>query len=153
MKLNLFGDSYDEPTKKCSKCKQDLQLHMFGKASGGNYLRGECKKCNREIYKSREKAKSTASAVPTNHICPICLRKEDAVKNRGGKKSGTWCCDHDHVSEKFRGWLCHDCNRGIGNLGEDIARLQRSIEYLSDAKKHQETSKLTEFFISDSVSC
>ena len=52
MKLNLFGDSYDEPTKKCSKCKQDLQLHMFGKASGGNYLRGECKKCNRTFIES-----------------------------------------------------------------------------------------------------
>jgi hypothetical protein len=150
--INLFGDSYDEPTKKCSKCKQDLQLHMFGRASGGNYLRGECKKCGREISKSKEKAKSSAYSVPKNHICPICLRAEEAVKNRGGKRSGAWCCDHDHISEKFRGWLCHDCNRGIGVLGEDVDRLKRAIEYLSNAKKLQESANLTEFLILDPVS-
>jgi len=133
--INELFEGLKVDTKRCAKCKQDLPLYMFGKASGGNYLRGECKKCGREICKSREKAKAVASAVPTNHICPICLREEGAVKDRGGKKSGTWCCDHNHVSEKFRGWLCHDCNRGIGNLGEDIARFQRAIEYLTNENR------------------
>ena len=87
--------------------------------------------------------KSVPSA---NKICNyICLVKQVVETILGANVK--------NAVEKFRGWLCHDCNRGIGNLGEDIARLQRSIEYLSDAKKHQETSKLTEFFISDPVSC
>lgn len=123
---------FDEPleTKTCSICEEKKSVTEFGKASGGNYYRGECKKCGYELMKSREKAKATAPPVPDNHICPICTRPEEKVRGRGGKKSGTWCCDHDHDSGHFRGWLCHDCNRGIGNLGDNPEILQRAIDYL-----------------------
>lgn len=38
--------------------------------------------------------------------------------------------DHDHVTGAFRGWLCGDCNTGIGKLGDTIAGLRRAITYL-----------------------
>lgn len=38
--------------------------------------------------------------------------------------------DHDHESGKFRGWLCSNCNTGIGKLGDSIAGLERAIAYL-----------------------
>jgi hypothetical protein len=84
-------------------------------------------------YLRRNKyAKLTAPKIPKNYQCPICQRTEEQVKHRGGKKSGTWCCDHSHVTGLFRGWLCHDCNRGIGNLGDDVERLKRAMEYISE---------------------
>ena len=38
--------------------------------------------------------------------------------------------DHDHTTGRFRGWLCHKCNVGIGLLGDNIEGLQSAIEYL-----------------------
>lgn len=42
--------------------------------------------------------------------------------------------DHDHVTGKFRGWICARCNVGLGLLGDNIEGLQAAIAYLNDAK-------------------
>lgn len=131
----IFNLDIELETKKCSVCEETKPVTEFGKASGGNYYRGECKKCGYDITKAREKAKALAPPIPKNHVCPICKREEELVKGRGGKKSGTWCCDHDHSTGKFRGWLCHDCNRGIGNMGDCVDRLQQAIDYINETKK------------------
>ena len=41
-----------------------------------------------------------------------------------------WQLDHDHVSGEFRGWLCKQCNTGLGNLGDDLDSLLRAVQYL-----------------------
>lgn len=130
--LFVYDDGSEESieTKTCAKCKIILPMTAFGKASGGNYYRGECKACARDLMISREKAKLEAPKIKENHICPICQRTEEQVRNRGGKKSGSWCCDHSHTTGKFRGWICHDCNRGIGNLGDNADRLRRALDYI-----------------------
>ena len=127
---NLFVGA-EVITKLCNICKQHLPEGMFSKASGGNYLRSECKPCTRSLGLARNKAKASAPNIPKNYTCPICNRSEDQVKHKGGKKSGAWCCDHDHETNEFRGWLCHDCNRGIGNFKDDVARLKNAIRYLT----------------------
>ncbi len=38
--------------------------------------------------------------------------------------------DHCHATGKFRGWLCNQCNMGIGALGDNIQGLERALEYL-----------------------
>jgi hypothetical protein len=40
------------------------------------------------------------------------------------------CLDHCHLTGVFRGWLCSQCNCGIGLLGDDIAGLNKAIAYL-----------------------
>lgn len=45
-----------------------------------------------------------------------------------GKKS--MALDHDHVTGKFRGWICHSCNLGIGRPGDTIGGLMRAVTYL-----------------------
>lgn len=119
-------------TKVCSKCSRDLPVANFCKASGGKYLRSECRDCERVLTKVRNEIKKTAPMIPNNHVCPICERSELEVRGRGGKKSGTWCCDHDHSTNKFRGWLCHQCNRALGGMNDDLARLERAMKYLKE---------------------
>ena len=38
--------------------------------------------------------------------------------------------DHCHDTGIFRGWLCMNCNTGIGKLDDSISGLVRAIEYL-----------------------
>lgn len=42
--------------------------------------------------------------------------------------------DHDHKTGAFRGWLCHSCNAGIGQLGDTIEGLERAVAYLRRAQ-------------------
>lgn len=127
--LTLF-EGISEETKICAKCRETLSVTSFSKASGGNYLRSECRQCERDLTFVRKQVKKLALPAPKNHMCPICQRTSEQVLGEGGKKSGEWCCDHDHSTNKFRGWLCHSCNRALGNFVDDIGRLERAIEYL-----------------------
>lgn len=40
------------------------------------------------------------------------------------------CVDHNHKTKAIRGLLCHNCNRGIGFLGEDPNTFARLVKYL-----------------------
>jgi hypothetical protein len=119
-----------EDLKVCSKCGIKKTLENFGKSSGANYYRNECKDCNKELGKVRSYLKSITPPPAADYICPICNKDADQVKGAGGQKSGHWCLDHDHKTKQFRGWLCHTCNRAIGQLQDDVENLKRAIEYL-----------------------
>ena len=41
------------------------------------------------------------------------------------------CFDHDPDTNKFRGWLCQNCNTGIGKLGDNLEGLLEAVRYLS----------------------
>ena len=38
--------------------------------------------------------------------------------------------DHDHETGNFRGWLCTNCNTGIGKLGDSIKGIENALRYL-----------------------
>jgi formylmethanofuran dehydrogenase subunit E len=55
--------------------------------------------------------------------CAICDKPQDeSIKFLS--------IDHDHKTNKNRGLLCSNCNRGIGLLQDDINILQSAIKYL-----------------------
>ena len=47
------------------------------------------------------------------------------------KKPAKLVMDHIHGTDHIRGLLCHSCNTGLGKLGDDIAGLQRAMDYLT----------------------
>lgn len=117
--------------KKCSKCGIEQPLDQFCKSSGANYLRTECRKCNSNLTRVRNKLRKEVPPPTEDHTCPICLKGAAEVKGMGGQKSGHWCLDHDHKTEKFRGWICHTCNRALGQLQDRVDILENAIKYLS----------------------
>lgn len=42
--------------------------------------------------------------------------------------------DHCHSTKQFRGWLCNNCNRGLGLIGDTCDSLQRALAYLLRAE-------------------
>jgi hypothetical protein len=62
-----------------------------------------------------------------NGRCAICQQEETAL-HLGKKKR--LAIDHDHKTGKVRALLCADCNRAIGMMGDDPARLRAAAEYI-----------------------
>ena len=129
----LLGISETEETKQCGMCKEHKSHLDFGRDGGKHgYLRYECRACARKQIRIINEIRKTAPPIPKDHACPICLRTKDEILTNGSKKRGPWVLDHDHKTNKFRGYLCHKCNLGIGQLGEDIERLNRAIKYVEN---------------------
>ena len=117
----------NEELRVCKSCKKELPLSFYSYEA--NYLRFECKPCTNKHAKVRKILHQEQGPPPENHRCPICLGNRDEVT--GGPKSSTqWVLDHCHETESFRGWLCHKCNRALGNFNDDISLLERAINYL-----------------------
>lgn len=61
-------------------------------------------------------------------VCEICGVASYPIN---GKRLGQ---DHCHKTNKQRGFLCNNCNAGIGFLKDDPATLQKAIDYLNKYK-------------------
>ena len=122
-------------TRKCSKCGEILPLteEYFGRnqstnTGGDKYFRPECKKCTKEAGQGKNKAYKLAGKPkrpPLGTPCYNCGRTDRKL-----------VFDHDHETLEFRGWICDNCNRSIGMLGDTIESLERAIRYLKEGNLH-----------------
>jgi hypothetical protein len=131
----LFNNWPEEERKTCRKCNKTLPLSKFCKSSGANYLRAECRECERTNGAARKKLRKLVLPPGEGYLCPICGKDEQQLEGAGGKGRSAWCCDHDHVTGNFRGWLCHNCNRAIGMMNDNVKQLQAAISYLEKAQE------------------
>jgi hypothetical protein len=67
---------------------------------------------------------SPTSARPEN--CDSCGRPE-------WLETRAFALDHDHITGKFRGWLCWHCNTGLGLFGDSVEGLEKALAYLKRA--------------------
>jgi hypothetical protein len=125
-------------TRKCSKCALEKALTEFENKTSGSQpydkqgyrlKRPECRECSRAAKKGLADAKRAAkeagiSTTPSEHdVCAICHKKGD---DRHGL-----VFDHDHITNKFRGWLCDPCNRSMGGgHGDKLETLVARFAYI-----------------------
>ena len=70
------------------------------------------------------------------------LKKQHPQPATGTQKCG--CCgridklflDHDHSTKEFRGWICRNCNSGIGLLGDCPDGLRQALVYLERTRSN-----------------
>ena len=131
--------------KVCTKCSVEKNLSEFNNSKRGKFQkRGECKTCQSEIARARNKItydskvkwkwnmKSTFNLTiedyniifnKHNGSCAICKRHQTEFKKR-------LAIDHCHKTNEIRGLLCSSCNTAIGLFKDDIDSLSSAIDYL-----------------------
>ena len=85
--------------------------------------------------------KCRAAGVHRTTIYKRCMRYGMTFEQALAAPARCECCgepgkifaDHNHKTEKFRGWLCQECNLGLGAFKDDPKRLRKAIAYL---RKH-----------------
>ena len=140
----LWGEKTVE-SKQCSKCNKVLPIDNFGVGInfGKARLRHECKKCANYLSKIRTYLRKSYGNPPIDYRCPICAKSEKELFD-GNSKQGSWVVDHCHITDKFKGWLCHKCNRTLGGFDDDPEMVKRAYEYLT--KDNDSDVSLTKHF-------
>jgi len=107
--------------KTCVYCAIEKDLSEFSKHTGHKDNKDtRCKECVRENARIRRKIAKTAPPKP--EICDSC--------GKVPKHNKKIVLDHCHKKLVFRGWLCDQCNVGIGLLGDNLSGLETAVLYL-----------------------
>lgn len=130
--INKLFEGLDPDTKSCNTCNNILPLHSFPKESGRGYLRNKCKKCHQKEGRLLSDIKKNTAPAPLDYKCPVCHKLSHELTSYGKNKKSVWVPDHNHETGEFRGWLCHKCNLGLGNLNDDPERCKRAMDYLNE---------------------
>lgn len=144
------------PTKLCPRCGETKPREEFGQRKGG-FTKTYCPPCWAEYDRERQRRhrennpavreaervrnRSTtlrryygltvdqyeAMVIAQGGVCAIC----GGLQTHGRQHLDV---DHCHETGLIRGLLCSHCNRALGFLFDDPARLRAAIEYLERAK-------------------
>jgi len=122
----------DKDVQKCHYCKKTLPHTKFDinptAASNRDHRCKECKRTyTRGLRRLKKAMKYVSSKASRCEICGINSSERMIV------------LDHCHSSERFRGWLCTKCNKGIGQLGDNIEGLRKAMLYLYRSEEEDET--------------
>ena len=110
-------------SKKCKKCNILKNIskfricRLYKNSRCGEYIRSECMTC--EKLASKQLIQARKHCPPKPDYCECCKIE---TKN--------FVLDHDHNNGQFRGWLCRNCNQGIGKLGDNIEGIENALRYL-----------------------
>lgn len=71
---------------------------------------------------SRKAQRLPEPRYPAPDSCEICsLRSDKAL-----------CLDHEHLTGMFRGWICSNCNVGLGHFRDNAEALEKAAQYIRE---------------------
>ena len=134
-KGSTYCKSCDKATRECRECLEVKSIHEFEKnqrtPSGRRNRRSTCNACRAKKAKPVGKATYQKAYPPPGEgdtfECPICRRMFTVRKGHGKVH-----LDHDHITGRIRGYVCAECNTGIGNMKGDISTLSNAIKWISE---------------------
>ena len=87
---------------------------------------------NQKLHIKRTNAWRTDPVARARRGFPVATRPKPERCESCGDAPGKhpMNLDHCHKTNKFRGWLCGLCNRGLGQFKDDIGRMKKAIVYL-----------------------
>lgn len=124
--------------KRCPRCDKTKSVDEFVRNRSAADGRGAyCKPCHNVV--SRENRikhhGSTRSFWLKRRYGVDAVQVEWMILQQGGKcaicrKRPAKHVDHDHESNRVRGILCFNCNRGLGYFKDDIIRMCQAADYV-----------------------
>jgi hypothetical protein len=100
------------------------------------YTNKKCKNCSKDYMV--HKKKSVLEVKNQGIIRPIPSKANPYKCDNCSKDiitTKTLQLDHCHLTGKFRGWLCKECNISLGNLGDSIEGLFKTVKYLNKTQQ------------------
>lgn len=114
----------NEKLKKCRLCGHEKPVSHFPIRSG-RWPDTRCFDCKNKYFTELKSLKSKVLVREMPTACECCGRKSE--------KNGNLSFDHHYDSKGnayFRGWLCKQCNSGIGYLGDNLEGIKNAERYL-----------------------
>ena len=115
------------PNGTCKHCGEMLGgANRVFKERGKNraYYLNRCRPCLTEAGALLRRLKKEHPMPPAGTPCACCGRIDKLF------------CDHSHASGEYRGWICKNCNSGLGLLGDSVAGLERALAYLRSSDQN-----------------
>ena len=118
-------------TKTCAYCREVLpatpEYFSSNVAYNGKiYLKNSCRACRSKTHSVVHYLRKTSP--PPSKSCDCCGQSFKGMSTRDIH------LDHCKETDTFRGWLCKNCNVGLGMLGDDIKGLELALAYLNKHK-------------------
>ena len=114
----------EDDVQECKECHRILPLTAFTthtlRVDGAYYLLKICRECKTMVESERWAMKK--NVLPKPDRCDCCHKDKKLQR------------DHIHGATTFRGWVCRNCNTGMGALGDNLEGLLRAAIYLEKDK-------------------
>jgi hypothetical protein len=135
-------------SKLCNGCRRVKLLSEFNnrkdRGSSDSYGKvARCRECTTTAshawyYADHEKTKQLARATQYRRRHSSRITDEEAAQLADSNLGycdlctdyGTVVVDHDHMTEKRRGFLCSRCNFALGGFQDSAELLQKAAEYI-----------------------
>lgn len=117
----------EKPHSVCPKCGCK---HIKTSSNSTSYCR-PCRLYHAKILSVLRKTNPTPTE--EDYCCNICGKQEKDISAHFGKhgvKKTVWRLDHDHDTGEFRGFLCDNCNVGVGKFGDDPETILNALRYV-----------------------
>ena len=109
---SLRDDGIGGYCKTCAKNNLKRRYEQYPSRRIRKIIRDRCR-----FYKISV-TEFVAATLRQRGMCGICDTKMERP-----------CADHDHVTGRFRGFLCRRCNLGIGHLRDDAEIIARAVKW------------------------
>ena len=130
-KDEVFLQEFKDGTVQCTYCKKELPIKAFGTTLAGKIRRSMCRECDSKHTKIIEKL--YRENLPKPDHCECCGTKPKILTHKKKHSNlGILQLDHTHGKDpKFRGWVCGNCNLGLGKFGDTLEGIIKAALYLS----------------------
>ena len=118
---------------ECKDCGVFQPISQFQVMQSGEIKR-KCRTCARDQASTVARLRKENPYPDEDYCCPICNRHMNEIAKHGQQKLQVWVLDHCHDTETFRGWVCFNCNTGLGGFKDNLTITENAVNYL---RKHQ----------------
>jgi hypothetical protein len=124
----------DMTSKVCRECKIDKPINCFEKNQVGKdnriIRRPVCKECRSSKVKvnlqEKKKFEKFKPLFGEPFKCPIC--EDDFTR----QFNNDVVLDHSHIDGSVRGYICGNCNTGLGRFKDNVRILHNAIRWLQE---------------------